>query len=71
VAEAKRKLTAGVYDRPEILEQTAGKIAQDLNAQAAVPAPDVARARNRLAQGYYEQPEVLDETAKKIVNREL
>jgi hypothetical protein len=73
VAEAKRKLAEGFYDRPEVLEETAGKITQDRAAQKAaiyqVNPHDVARAKTRLAQGYYEQPEVLDETARRIVKK--
>lgn len=76
VEEAKRKLAAGFYDRPEILKETAGKIAQDLSEPKLASAPqvnaeDVARAKARLALGYYEQPEVLDETAKRIIKKEL
>jgi hypothetical protein len=76
VEEAKRKLASGFYDRPDVLEETAGKIRQEFAAPAqAVPPKDnpqeIARTRIRVAQGYYDQPEVLDETAKRIVKKEL
>jgi anti-sigma28 factor (negative regulator of flagellin synthesis) len=76
VEEAKRKLAAGFYDSQNVLEETAGKIRQELASPALAPPPkddpqEIARTRNRLAQGYYDQPQVLDETARKIVKKEL
>jgi hypothetical protein len=76
VEEAKRKLASGFYDRPDVLEETASKIRQEMAAPAVAPPPkenpqEIARARLKMAQGYYDQPEVLDETAKRIVKKEL
>jgi hypothetical protein len=85
VAEAQARLQAGFYDRPEVLEETAQKIQEDLQATGAdrggrtlltdqpknADASPVDAARQRLAKGYYEQQEVLDETARRILNREL
>jgi len=77
VEEARRKLESGFYDRPEVIEQAAQNVQNELDQTAALAQKQqtegemVDGAQRRLAQGYYELPEVLDETARRIANREL
>lgn len=81
IAQARSRLESGFYDRPEILEKTAGKILKDsINAaplqisgeeNSAVNSDRVNNSRRRLASGYYEQQEVLEETARRIIKKNL
>lgn len=77
IEEARRKLESGFYDRPEVIEQAAQNVQNELDQTAALAQKQktedemVDGAQRRLIQGYYEQPEVLDETARRIANREL
>jgi len=77
VEEARRKLESGFYDRPEVIEQAAQNVQNELDQTATLAQKQkaegemVAGAQRRMAQGYYEQPEILDETARRIMNREL
>ncbi len=81
IAEARRRMDSGYYDRPEVLEETAGKIIEENSSTTALRTkeesnheinPDrVNTARQRLADGYYDQPEIVDETARRILKENL
>ncbi len=73
VEEARRKLDSDFYNRPEVLQETALKIQEDLASaqQEKVESEQVKSARSRMAHGYYEQSEVLEETARQIVKKQL
>jgi len=63
---ARKRLAEGFYDRPEVQEQIAAKLAGDAEAR---PAPSLTLAQKadiqrRLAEGFYDRPEVVDEIAR-------
>jgi len=62
---AKKRLAEGYYDRPEVQDQIAAKLAADSEAH---PAPALSAEqkdviRQRLAEGYYNHPAVVNSIA--------
>jgi hypothetical protein len=70
---ARQRIEQGFYDRSEVLDAIAGKIAnQELKAATeSIDPKNVTRARNRLTEGYYEQQQILNQTAEKIIKNNL
>ncbi|MCX6639284.1 MAG: hypothetical protein NTW14_02215 [bacterium] len=66
---ARQRMQEGYYDRPEVLQAAAEKIAkQEIGGESDQINPqNVQRARQRIVSGYYDQQQVLDQTAEKIV----
>ncbi len=65
VAQAKRRLDEGYYDRPEVIDQIATHLAADPEAQPSAPLSLAQQdsIKRRLAEGYYDTPEVIDKIA--------
>lgn len=79
VEQARQRLENGFYDRPEVLDQTAGKLLESESPEGLTQLRNVSVAdensnvqkvqtsQDRLSSGYYEQDGILDKTAQRIL----
>ncbi len=65
VAAATKRLAEGFYDRPEVVDQIAARLAADPEARPAAPLSleQQSEIRRRLAEGYYDSPEAVEKIA--------
>jgi anti-sigma28 factor (negative regulator of flagellin synthesis) len=74
IAQVKQRLQEGFYERAEVLEGTAGKILDDLQAKppktvSEDEADKIDQVKNRLRDGYYDRLDILEETARRILKK--
>ncbi len=70
VAQAKQRLAEGFYNKPDVIDQIATRLAGDPEAIPSVPLSlaQQGEIKRRLSEGFYDSPEALDKIAGGLVD---
>jgi anti-sigma28 factor (negative regulator of flagellin synthesis) len=69
VAQAKQRLAEGFYNKPEVIDQIATRLAADPEARPSAPLSlaQQGEIKRRLSEGFYDTPEAIDKIANGLV----